>query len=169
MWLCLDQQEHSYVAVKFIKSAAHYTDAAKDEIEIMGSLKSEESAAAYLCSLLDSFALHGPNGRHLALVFPVLGMNLWDLVEQYAPHGLRCSVGTLITLCVFLCVLTRLCSIPTVRYIAAQLLAGVAYMHSRHVVHTDLKRECLCQFRVSPGLTLTLSLANRSFGSQTIS
>lgn len=79
------------MAVKFTKSAAHYTDAAKDEIEIMGALKSDEPGAAYLCSLLDSFALNGPHGRHLALVFPVLGMNLWDLVEQFAPHGLRCG------------------------------------------------------------------------------
>jgi serine/threonine-protein kinase SRPK3 len=55
-------------------------------------------------------------------VFPVLGMNLWDLVDLHAKNGL---------------------SIPTVRYISEQLLAGVAYMHSRNVIHTDLKPENL--------------------------
>lgn len=114
------QTEAKHVAVKFVKSASHYTDAAKDEIEIMGCLRSAEEGTQYVCSLLDHFALNGPNGRHLALVFPVLGINLWDLLEQYAPDGL---------------------SLSTVRYIARQLLAGVAYMHSKHVIHTDLKPE----------------------------
>lgn len=111
MWLCLDLERSSHVAVKFVKSATHYTEAARDEIEIMGTLKEhreEFSGSEYLCQLLDNFALTGPNGRHLALVFPVLGMNLWDLIERFAPNGL---------------------SLPTVRYIARQLLAGVSYMH----------------------------------------
>lgn len=122
VWLCLDAAaaQRTHVAVKFIKSAAHYMDAARDEVAIMESLKSADTSAQYVCELLDSFALTGPNGRHLALVFPVLGMNLWDLIEQFAPEGL---------------------SLPVVQHIAAQLLAGVAYMHAHNVIHTDLKPE----------------------------
>jgi hypothetical protein len=39
VWLCMDEVEKKHVAVKFVKSATHYTEAARDEIEIMGSLK----------------------------------------------------------------------------------------------------------------------------------
>ncbi len=39
VWLCMDGVEKRHVAVKFVKSATHYMEAARDEIEIMGSLR----------------------------------------------------------------------------------------------------------------------------------
>jgi serine/threonine-protein kinase SRPK3 len=77
---------------------------------------------------LDHFDISGPNGKHACLVFPVLGINLWDLLDQYAPEGLR---------------------LPVVRSLARQLLQGVSYMHSKAVIHTDLKPENIALERVS--------------------
>jgi hypothetical protein len=35
VWLCWDKQADRHVALKFVKSASHYMEAARDEIEIM--------------------------------------------------------------------------------------------------------------------------------------
>lgn len=114
VWLCLDKQANRHVAVKVVKSATHYMEAARDEIDIMTTLGSD---CPFLCSLLDHFDTVGPNGKHACLVFPVLGINLWDLLDQFAPAGLRLS---------------------SVQKISAQLLQGVCYMHGMGVIHTDL-------------------------------
>ncbi len=55
-------------------------------------------------------------------------MNLWDLLDQFAPNGLR---------------------LPTVRTLAKQLLEGVSYMHAKNVIHTDLKPENIALAKVS--------------------
>ena len=43
--------EKSYVAVKFQKSAQHYTEAAYDEIELLNSVKENETVEAWAISL----------------------------------------------------------------------------------------------------------------------
>ena len=117
VWLSWDKLDECHVALKFVKSASHYMDAARDEIEIMTRLG---DGSPHLCSLLNHFDIFGPMGKHAVLVFPVLGVNLWDLIDEYSPNGLRLHV---------------------VRKISCQLLQGVAYMHKKSVIHTDLKPE----------------------------
>ena len=115
VWLCQDKTTDSHVALKFVKSASHYMDAARDEIAIMNKLGSE---SPHLCSLLHHFNVFGPYGKHACLVFPVLGMNLWDVIDEFCQTGLRIHI---------------------VKKIAKQLLEGTAYMHKMGVIHTDLK------------------------------
>ena len=50
-------------ALKVQRSAQHYTEAAKDEIEILKQLKSADpSGAEFVVQLLDNFVHTGPNG-----------------------------------------------------------------------------------------------------------
>ena len=77
VWLCDDSETGQKVAMKVQKSAAHYTDAAHDEIdmlqtaaEIADKLKSEGVIAEddlAVVRLIDSFSHRGPNGKRTSL------------------------------------------------------------------------------------------------------
>lgn len=58
------------------KSAEHYTEAARDEIELLAALASkagsDPSGAAACVRFLDSFDHRGPHGKHVCMVFEVL-------------------------------------------------------------------------------------------------
>ena len=57
------------------KSAEHYTEAARDEIQLLVAVASKAAAnpsgAAACVRLLDSFDHRGPHGRHVCMVFEV--------------------------------------------------------------------------------------------------
>eukprot|EP01047_Picozoa_sp_COSAG01_P046988 COSAG01_NODE_4450_length_5008_cov_2.475657_6_plen_67_part_01 len=64
------------------KSASHYTDAAKDEIEILHQLKTSDPARAHhAVQLLDNFCHTGPHGTHVCMVFEMMGQNLLSLIK----------------------------------------------------------------------------------------
>ena len=62
------------------KSAEHYTEAARDEIELLaavaGRANASPSGAAACVKLLDSFDHRGPHGRHVCMVFEVPSASL---------------------------------------------------------------------------------------------
>ncbi|KAJ2707466.1 serine/threonine protein kinase, CMGC group, partial [Coemansia spiralis] len=79
VWLAYDRTKDIHVALKIVKSAAHYTEAAQDEIELCAravSVKEPHVGRNYVTQLLDHFEHSGPNGRHVCMVFEVLGENL---------------------------------------------------------------------------------------------
>jgi len=76
VWFLLDPrlgstlpEEHKYkmVALKIQKSASQYTDAALDEIEILGAIKKRGEdlhlRENFVVSLIDHFFIYGPNGK----------------------------------------------------------------------------------------------------------
>lgn len=134
VWLCVDtkRSEHSpeFVAVKIQKSAPHYRDAALDEIELLRTVSLNAVSSAFLFEnqsipnprvvlLLDHFDLSGPNGRHVCMVFEVLGENLLEVIKKYHYHGIPLNI---------------------VKHFAYQILQGLDFLH-RHcnMIHTDLK------------------------------
>ena len=59
------------------KSAGHYTEAARDEIEMLQRIAAGPPARSRHCvRLLDSFDHRGPNGLHVCMVFEVRA-GLW--------------------------------------------------------------------------------------------
>ncbi len=110
------------VALKIQKSAPGYTDAAHDEIRILESIdKAAAGLATPVVRLLDSFEHNGPNGRHVCLVFDVMGGSLLHLIKRFNFRGV---------------------DINLVRRITRDLLVGLEFLHSRaRVIHTDLKPE----------------------------
>ena len=148
VWLCLDLQVQKvntsqdssaaetkrplYVAMKIQKSASHYRDAAFDEIELLQSTvvattKEEvvkEHGAGYnsrVVILLDDFEHKGPNGKHVCMVFEMLGENLLRVIKNFNYKGM---------------------SMEIVRNFTREICIGLDFLH-RHcqIIHTDLKPE----------------------------
>ena len=147
VWLCIDLQVQKacttkdtgldakrplYVAMKIQKSASHYRDAAFDEIELLQSTvvatTKEEVVKEYgvgynsrLVVLLDDFEHQGPNGKHVCMVFEMLGENLLRVIKNFNYKGM---------------------SLEIVRNFTREICLGLDFLHRHcHIIHTDLKPE----------------------------
>jgi len=122
VWRAYDTVDHRYVALKIVKSAPQYTEAAQDEIVIMERVTGADPTNTSCClHLLNHFVHLGPNGTHVCMVFELLGSNLLDLIKLHGYQGIP---------------------MPAVKYITAQILKALDYLHKKcGVIHTDIKPE----------------------------
>ncbi|KAH9580108.1 Protein kinase domain [Trypanosoma melophagium] len=121
VWLVWDYTEKRYYAMKIQKSARHYTEAAYDEIKLLGDIMSADPDKTRCCARLnDYFEQTGPNGTHVCMVFDVYGEDLLSLIERYDYRGVP---------------------LPIVKCISRQILVGLEHVHSLEIIHTDLKPE----------------------------
>lgn len=141
VWLARDFKYNNYVAVKIMKSAPHYIEAAYDEVEILQkvaknvqnpewveSVKRYKDADAkfdrddtHVVQLLNSFLFRGPYGNHFCMVFEILGVNLLEVLKRYEYKGVPLNLA---------------------REISRQVLIGLDFLHRIcKVIHTDLKPE----------------------------
>jgi len=112
------------VALKIVKSATHYTETALDEIKLLERVvqaNPEAPGRKFVVELLDNFTHEGPNGKHVCMVFEVLGENLLSLIRRHHHRGIP---------------------VHLVQQIIYQVLMGLDYMHREcGIIHTDLKPE----------------------------
>ncbi|KAJ2327580.1 serine/threonine protein kinase, CMGC [Coemansia sp. RSA 2702] len=167
VWLAHDRDRDIHVALKIVKSAAHYTEAALDEIELCTrtvSVREPHVGREHVAKMLDSFEHSGPNGRHVCMVFEVLGENLLSLLRNARRYSSLRDV---------VCPAraengtgdgwnsrgstadsqhsggaedksrsSEGLSITLVKQVARQIIAGLAYLHGPcNMIHTDLKPE----------------------------
>lgn len=143
----------SFYALKVQKSAEHYTEAAMDEVELLDCIAAERKKsealletqgphfkdsqhtsaldvvnhAHHVATLHDSFFHTGPNGRHMCMVFSMLGCNLLSVIKAYNYRGIP---------------------IPAVKIMIKGIAKGLDFLHRKcEIIHTDLKPEnVLLQF-----------------------
>lgn len=136
VWLASDSEveddhPHKLVALKIQKSATEYIEAAMDEIELLSMVQKEREknpqGASCIVKLLNHFTVEGPNGKHVCIVFEMLGPNLLSLIKRYNYQGIP---------------------LPMVKVITKQILEGLDFLHTRaKIIHTDLKPE---NFLIAP-------------------
>jgi len=149
VWMVKDRKavqnnegEH-FLALKVQKSADHYTDAAMDEVELLACIHKERTKqcsiakhkkdsdgvyagemaefSRYCATLHDSFFHTGPNGRHMCMVFSMLGCNLLSVIKAFNYRGIP---------------------IPVVKNMIRGICRGLDFLHRKcQIIHTDLKPE----------------------------
>ena len=92
-----------------------------DEIELLNcAAKRDPAGEKFVVKILEHFMHSGPHGRHVVMVFEVLGKNILDLIEKRY-YGLPFAV---------------------VKSITKQVLIALEFLHSEcRIIHTDLKPE----------------------------
>lgn len=128
VWLCDDLNSNSKVALKIQKSDRNYTDAAMDEIEIVSKIhrnythpKWSFGEKTHIVKVLNHFMHKGPFGRHVCMVFELLGCNMISLMKFYDFKGIP---------------------VKTSIEILKQSLIALDYLHRIcGVIHTDIKPE----------------------------
>ena len=65
-----------------VKSAAHFTEAARDEVTLLTQIRDGDPGDSKCCvRLFDHFEHCGPNGTHVCMVFEVMGNDLLTLIR----------------------------------------------------------------------------------------
>jgi len=124
VWLCWDMQDKRFVALKLVKSASLFTETALDEIKLLKAVRDSDPndpKRNKLVQLLNDFKISGVNGRHVCMVFEVLGHNLLKLIIKSNYRGIPRQ---------------------NVKCIIRQVLEGLDYLHTKcKIIHTDIKPE----------------------------
>ncbi|KAF3481875.1 uncharacterized protein GIQ15_04634 [Arthroderma uncinatum] len=117
VWLAHDREKNRHVSLKIAIAKASRNNS---ESEILRHLQSRDvchPGREYVISLLDEFSFDGPNGRHTCLVTDAAGRSIAESKENS---------------------LDFMFPLPTARAIAARVVMGLAYMHSKGIAHGDL-------------------------------
>jgi hypothetical protein len=131
------------------KSASHYTEAARDEIKLLEEIREgDPDDQRHCCRLLDWFEHSGPHGRHVCMVFEVLGDNLLALIKEFDYRGIPIPIVRNLTRQVGLDGVPH-CPIPIVLNLTRQIgLDGVPLARPDYM---RLPPGVFCNFLHCPG------------------
>ena len=102
--------------MKIIKSHSRFTEQGKIELKILSYLKKNDRIPSQFVSMLEFFNFR----NHLCIVFELLSFSLFDLLKANSFQGLSATL---------------------VRRFASQLVSGLLFLKSHHIIHCDLKPE----------------------------
>ncbi|CAD8050030.1 unnamed protein product [Paramecium primaurelia] len=108
-------KNNSNFAIKIIKNINAYNIQAMKEIKLIRFLNKKQEHQ-YIIKLIDYFLFK----NHVCIVFPLLGFNLEELLQETKYQGL---------------------SLNMIKNILKQLISGLEFLHSLNWVHCDIKPE----------------------------
>ncbi|KAF4525250.1 hypothetical protein B566_EDAN014553 [Ephemera danica] len=124
VWLAWNLPESKFVAIKIVKCALQYTEAALDEISMLKRIREtnpNDEKRERVIQLLDHFKEISRYGTHMCMVFSVLGYNLLRLITESDYKGIEIS---------------------QVKNVIRQILEGLVYLHDVcGIIHCDIKPE----------------------------
>ncbi|KAM6481756.1 kinase-like domain-containing protein [Trichoderma sp. SZMC 28011] len=119
VWLARDEVKEIYVSIKI--AVAEQSHNHNGELQILQTITRNGDPThpghKHVSHLLDSFYHDGPNGRHLCIVFELLGPKISSVVNRRPNYRLDGRLA---------------------RQISSQLLLAVDYIRSCGVVHGDI-------------------------------
>ena len=114
IWLARDTKLGYYVSLKVLV-ASEYTKSTEGEIlRRLSSINSKHPGQQFIPHMLDEFSFEGPNGRHICLVQKPASCSIAASKED--------SVNFMFP-------------VEAARSVAAQLIMGLSYLHSRGLCH----------------------------------
>ncbi|KAL3460758.1 kinase-like protein [Aspergillus heterothallicus] len=116
IWLARDLQKERFVAVKVITADSSACTPESSLLHLLGNSPPGPGSGIYP-PLLDEFWIAGPNGKHRCIATAPARMSLFDAKEASSLGLFRPNVA---------------------RSIIAQLIRGIAFLHSQDIVHGDL-------------------------------
>lgn len=114
IWLAQDHKSGCFVSLKVLLAREHSQDTEEGILRLLRGVDSKHPGQRFVPRLLDKFSFEGPNGRHVCLVQDPAGCNIAVSKED--------SVNFMFP-------------VETARSIAAQLIMGLSYLHSRGICH----------------------------------
>lgn len=112
------------MALKIVKSDPHFCKSALEEIELLEQAQAAGNGShQHVAQLLHHFShdAGAGGGKHVCMVFEVLGESLLSLMKRFNYRGLPVNM---------------------VKRITRQVLDGLAFLHDTcGIVHTDIKPE----------------------------
>mmetsp|Transcript_28279 Transcript_28279/g.39318 ORF Transcript_28279/g.39318 Transcript_28279/m.39318 type:complete len:485 (-) Transcript_28279:51-1505(-) len=127
VWLATDvtasyESQNKVLAVKIMKSASEYFEAAQDEIDLLQKIAKAPDGPGknYIVQMISNFELYGPHGTHLCIALELMGRSLLSYLRK-SEDGLP---------------------IKTVKRLTFQMALSLHFLHDvTHIIHTDIKPE----------------------------
>jgi len=114
---CIDYKTGKLVAIKIIRNKKRFHQQALVEVNILKKLREWDPDEKHsMVNFTQSFYFRG----HLCISTELLGMNLYEFIKAYEFKGF---------------------SLKLIRRFAQQMLGSLTLLHSRNVIHCDLKPE----------------------------
>ncbi|KAL5327045.1 hypothetical protein ACEPPN_004735 [Leptodophora sp. 'Broadleaf-Isolate-01'] len=113
-WLARDSRNNTYVALKFVTSAASEGYGDLKTLRDISSGSDAQAGYEYINHLLDEFYVDGPNGHHLCLVSKALGASVANISSDL--HRLSGKAS---------------------QEVASQAVSALGYLHSLGICHGD--------------------------------
>lgn len=113
-WLVRDSALNRYVCLKILAANSSDSDAEQRVWKAMHDPRVFDPGRKFVSFSIDQFELQGPNGNHTCLVKEVLGPTLSDVKNFFAHEFIPLHIA---------------------RKATVQLALGLAYIHSRGIIH----------------------------------
>lgn len=123
--------ENNVYAIKISKSNKSDTEVGENEIKILKKLRN----CNYIVHLEDSFTYKKNNSKHLCMVIENLGLDLHVLKRlfRYTDYDSSESSENNVNS------IMRCVPLPLTKKITYQILKGLEEIHSKNIIHTDIK------------------------------